>query len=65
MTCDIFMTTMSRIDFVGGNSDVLDIYYYFFFITIVFYNFFFLFMERCTQISRLRDNKVLLYCIVL
>ena len=22
-------------------------------------------MERCTQISRLRDNKVLLYCIVL
>ena len=40
MTFDIFMTTMSRIDFVGGNSDVLD-FFFFFFITIVFYNFFF------------------------
>ena len=36
------------------------LFIYLFFITIVFYNFF---MERCTQISRLRDNKVLLYCI--
>ena len=40
----------------GGQKKII-----YFFITIVFYNFF---MERCTQISRLRDNKVLLYCIV-
>ena len=46
---------------LADNSDVLYFNFYFF-ITIVFYN---LFMERCTQISRLRDNKVLLYCIVL
>ena len=37
-------------------------YFFIFFITIVFYNFFL--FKRCTQISHLRDNKVLLYCIV-
>ena len=35
----------------------------FIFITIVSYTFFL--FERCTQISRLRDNKVLLHCITL
>ena len=64
MTCDIFMTTMSRVDFVGGNSDVLDL----FFITIVFYNFFFFFfllnaVHKFPVYGTIKCYCIVLYCL--
>ena len=37
----------------------------YFFITIVFYKGFFIIYERCTHVSILWDDKVLLYCTTL
>ena len=50
---------------LADNSDVLDIYYYYFLSRLYFIKKNWSFYGTRTQISHLRDNKVLLYCIVL
>ena len=57
------MTTMSRIDFVGGNSDVLDIYYYFFLSRLYFITFFFFLWNAVHKFPVYGTIKC--YCIVL